>query len=134
MRVAFATMSQDKIDAHFGLATTFSVYDITPEHVVFICSIHLPEQFDENDKVENRVEILKECAVIYCTQIGGPAAARLVQQNIQPLKASEGTLIQDELERFQAMLKGNPPPWLRKRLIEEMKSEGEISECQSTKD
>jgi nitrogen fixation protein NifX len=59
-------------------------------------------------------------------QIGGPAAARLVQRNIHPLKVSEGTPIEGELQRFQTMLKGNPPPWLRKLLIEEEKKE-EIS-------
>jgi nitrogen fixation protein NifX len=68
--------------------------------------------------VESRADLLRECVVVYCTQIGGPAAARLVQQNIHPLKVSEGTSIEGELQRFQTMLKGNPPPWLRKRLAE----------------
>jgi nitrogen fixation protein NifX len=134
MRVAFATMGQDKIDAHFGLAPAFAIYDVSPDHVRFIAMVHLPEQCSEDDKVESRAETLRGCAVVYCTQIGGPAAARLIQQNIHPLKASEGTSIEGELQRFQTMLKGNPPPWLRKRLVEEMKSEEEeISQCQCTK-
>lgn len=119
MRVAFATMGQDRIDAHFGLAPAFAVYDVTPDNFRFVDLISLPEQTVEDDKVESRAEMLRECAVVYCTQIGGPAAARLIQQNIHPLKAKEGTLIEGELQRFQTMLKGNPPPWLRKRLISE---------------
>lgn len=117
MRVAFATMGQDRIDAHFGVAPGFAVYDITPEDIRYAGMIRIPEQYAEDEKIENRAELLRECTVVYCTQIGGPAAARLIQQNIHPLKVSEGTLIEGELQRFQTMLKGNPPPWLRKLLI-----------------
>jgi nitrogen fixation protein NifX len=128
MRVAFATMGgHDRIDAHFGLAPAFAVYDVTPDNIRFICMIHLLEQFSEDDKVEVRAEMLSECAVVYCTQIGGPAAARLVQQNIHPLKVRASTPIESELQRLQTILKGSPPPWLRKRLAEEMKIKEETS-------
>jgi nitrogen fixation protein NifX len=127
MRVAFATMGQEKIDVHFGITPAFVIYDVTPESTNFMGTIHLPEQFDNDDKVEGRAEVLRECTVVYCTQIGGPAAARLVQQGVHPIKVSEGTLIQDELVRFQAMLQGNPPPWLRKRLTEQTESKEETS-------
>ena len=119
MRVAFATMGQDRVDAHFGFAPAFAVYEVTPENFRFVNLLSLPVQSAEDDKVEKRAELLRGCAVVYCTQIGGPAAARLIQQNIHPLKVSEGTLIEGELQRFQTMLNGNPPPWLRKRLVEE---------------
>lgn len=126
MRVAFATMGgHEKIDAHFGAATAFAIYDVTPDNVRFIGMIHLSEHFIEDDKVEGRAAMLRECAVVYCAQIGGPAAARLVQQNIHPLKVKEGTPIEDEVNRFQTMLQGNPPPFLRKRLAEEMKNKEE---------
>lgn len=119
MRVAFATRGQDRIDAHFGFAPAFAVYDVTPDNFQFVNLINLPAQSTEDDKVESRAELLRGCAVVYCTQIGGPAAARLIQQNIHPLKVSEGTLIEGEVQRFQTMLKGTPPPWLRKRLLAE---------------
>ena len=135
MRVAFATMGgQDRIDAHFGLAPAFAVYDVTPDNLRFIGMIHLPEQFSEDDKVEIRTETLRDCTMVYCTHIGGPAAARLVQQNIHPLKVSAGTPIEGELQRLQTLLKSNPPPWLRKRLAEEMKIKEETSQCKCTRD
>lgn len=135
MRVAFATMSQDQIDAHFGLAPAFAIYDITPDEVRSCGLILCPEQFSEEDKIESRVETLRDCAVVYCTQIGGPAAARLVQRNIHPLKVVEGTPIEGELQRLQAMLKGNPPPWLHKKLIQDLGCKEGPSPCQCcTKD
>jgi len=127
MRVAFATMDQEKVDIHFGISPGFAIYDITPDHSQYIGMIHFPKQFVEEDKVEGRAEVLKGCTVVYCTQIGGPAAARLVQRNIHPIKVSQGTPIQEEITRFQTMLKGNPPPWLRKRLAEENKSKEVIT-------
>jgi nitrogen fixation protein NifX len=118
MRVAFATMGTDKIDAHFGAVRSFDIYDITAEQACRVARIDLPDADDEGDKIQARAKLLQGCAVVYCAQIGGPAAARLVQQNIHPLKVSVGTLITDEVNRFQQLLRGNPPPWLRKRLAE----------------
>ncbi|MZP29135.1 nitrogen fixation protein NifX [Heliobacterium undosum] len=123
MLVAFATESQTHIDAHFGLAPAFALYDITPEAITSKGIVYCPQEFapdaDKEDKVENRMQILRGCAVAYCTSIGGPAAARLVQSGIHPLKVPEGTAIEDELKRLQTLLAGSPPPWLRKRLQQE---------------
>jgi len=134
MRVAFATLSQENIDAHFGIAPGFAVYDVTSEKTQFIAMIYPPEQAAEDDKVESRAEVLRGCIVVYCTQIGGPAAARLVQLNIHPLKVREGTPIESELQRFQTMLQNTPPPWLRKRLINEKESKEETDQCLCTRD
>ncbi|ADY57108.1 nitrogen fixation protein NifX [Syntrophobotulus glycolicus DSM 8271] len=126
MLVAFATTGEDKVNAHFGMAPAFAVYEITPGDYRFVKTISLPEQASEDDKVEARADMLKECTIVYCNHIGGPAAARLVQQNIQPLKVKEGTPIIAELERLQTILRESPPPWLRKRLAEEMENKGEL--------
>ncbi|AFV03030.1 Nitrogenase FeMo-cofactor carrier protein NifX [Dehalobacter sp. UNSWDHB] len=134
MLVAFATTGGEKINAHFGLATSFAVYNVTSVSSEFVQMINLPEQVLEDDKIEVRAEMLKECTVVYCTHIGGPAAARLVQSSIQPLKAVEGTPIESELQRLENMIKETPPPWLRKRLMEEMKNKEESCLCPCTKD
>ncbi|MBC9785155.1 nitrogen fixation protein NifX [Heliobacterium chlorum] len=120
MLVAFATESQKFVDAHFGLASAFSVYDVTAEEIHAKGTVYCPKEFTpDEDKIEGRLQIISDCAVVYCTAIGGPAAARLVQSNIHPLKVSEGTPIEDELNRLQTLLAGSPPPWLRKRLQQE---------------
>ncbi|ABZ83700.1 nifx [Heliomicrobium modesticaldum Ice1] len=123
MLVAFATGSQTCIDAHFGLAPAFAIYDVTAEAIVSKGMVYCPQEFaseaDKEDKVETRMQILHGCTVAYCTSIGGPAAARLVQSGIHPLKVPEGTVIEDELKRLQTLLAGSPPPWLRKRLQQE---------------
>ncbi|HEX7598132.1 MAG TPA: hypothetical protein VF518_07945, partial [Polyangia bacterium] len=49
-------------------------------------------------------------------QIGGPAAAKLVARQIHPLKTAEDSPIASVVERLQGVLRGAPPPWLRKAM------------------
>jgi nitrogen fixation protein NifX len=90
MRVAFATMDQEKVDIHFGISPGFAIYDITPDHSQYIGMIHFPKQFVEEDKVEGRAEVLKGCTVVYCTQIGGPAQQDWSSGIFTPLKSARG--------------------------------------------
>jgi nitrogen fixation protein NifX len=49
-------------------------------------------------------------------QIGGPAAAKLVALKIHPMKTGSEVSLKETVERFQEVLRGNPPPWLRKAM------------------
>ncbi|KAB2952889.1 nitrogen fixation protein NifX [Heliorestis acidaminivorans] len=122
MRVAFASSNLKSVDAHFGLAESFIIYDVTADKIeqlgVTVCP---PGEAGDEDKVESKLNLIKDCSVVYCTQIGGPAAARLVQKSIHPLKVPEGRPIQEELERLQILLATNPPPWLAKKMKKEQK-------------
>ena len=59
---------------------------------------------------------LSDCAIVYTMQIGGPAAAKLVAQKIHPMKTNSEVSLKETVERFQEVLRGNPPPWLRKAM------------------
>ena len=48
--------------------------------------------------------------------IGGSAAARVVATKIHPVKVAGPEPILDILDKLQDVLKGTPPPWLRKAL------------------
>jgi nitrogen fixation protein NifX len=54
--------------------------------------------------------------IVYTVQVGGPAAAKLVAQRIHPLKTGAELPISDAIARLQTVLRGTPPPWLRKAL------------------
>ncbi|QGG48556.1 nitrogen fixation protein NifX [Heliorestis convoluta] len=124
MLVAFASKSMKTIDSHFGLAESFAIYKVTAEKIESLGVTACPQgEAGDEDKVESKLNLLKNCSVVYCTQIGGPAAARLVQSNIHPLKVPEGRPIQDELERLQLLLATNPPPWLVKKIKKEQEKE-----------
>jgi nitrogen fixation protein NifX len=49
-------------------------------------------------------------------QIGGPAAAKLVAQKIHPMKTNIVVSLPETVARIQEVLRGTPPPWLRKAM------------------
>ncbi len=63
-----------------------------------------------------RAGLLEDCHLLFCQEIGGPAAARLIRHQIHPMKAPPGTTIQAQCDAVSAMLAGRLPPWLAKRL------------------
>jgi len=71
---------------------------------------------DEEDKISARVALLKDCAIVYTMQVGGPAAAKLVSHKIQPMKTTTEVPIAEIVAKLQGVLQGNPPPWLRKAM------------------
>lgn len=119
MKVAFATQDQQRVDAHFGWAKYIAVYDVQPEGSTFIENIHFGEDLAEDgdeDKLAPKLEAIKDCAILYVAAIGGSAAARVVAVKIHPIKVPQPEPIVDILDKLQQVLKGTPPPWLRKAL------------------
>jgi len=121
MLIAFASSDGLAIDSHFASAPKFEMYKFTGDKKGVIHTTLDAQDLNESlDKVDARLNMLKACAIVYCTQIGGPAAARLVQCGIHPLKVPEGTPIVDELNRMNKLLLSEKlPPWLKKKLDKE---------------
>jgi nitrogen fixation protein NifX len=71
----------------------------------------------EEDRISARADAVEGCALVYTEAIGGPAAAKLVARRIHPMKSGgEAVPIAELVERLQQVLRGRPPPWLRKAL------------------
>ena len=117
MKVAFTTKTGEIIDQHFGMAEDFKVWEIGPEEAHFLEAVTVrTHEEDEEDKIAARAEILKDCAIVYTMQIGGPAAAKLVARKIHPMKTNTEVPVAEIVGKLQDVLKGNPPPWLRKAM------------------
>jgi len=119
MKIAFATEDLEHVDAHFGWAKNIAIYDVTPEEYHFVTSIPFNGQLQEDggeDKLGPKLEAIKDCAILYVAAIGGSGAARVVAKNIHPIKVTEPEAIDGILIRIQNVLRGTPPPWLRKAL------------------
>ena len=120
MKIAFATQDQQRVDAHFGWAKHLSVYDVTPEGYHFVHDYGFGEDLAEDgneDKLAPKLDAIKDCAIVYVAAIGGSAAARVVASKIHPIKVTQPEPIFDILDKLQEVLKGTPPPWLRKALL-----------------
>ena len=119
MKIAFSTQDKQVVDAHFGWAKNISIYDVTPTSIEFVENHEFGGKLDEDgdeDKLTPKLEVIKDCAILYVAAIGGSAAARVVANKIHPIKLPTPEPIQEILQKLQEVLKGTPPPWLRKAL------------------
>jgi nitrogen fixation protein NifX len=120
MKIAFTTTDGTMIDQHFGQCESFQIWEIGPDQASFLESVSTEEHgSDEEDRITARAKILSDCAIVYTMQIGGPAAAKLVAQKIHPMKTNTAVSLPDTVARLQEVLRGNPPPWLRKAMNKE---------------
>ena len=116
VKVAFATGDGTAVDQHFGWCDRFDVYELTATDAVLLESRIPSASVDSDGRIDTRLAVLRDCAILHITNIGGAAAARVVHARIHPLKVAEGTPVADLVSRLQVVLAGNPPPWLRKVL------------------
>jgi nitrogen fixation protein NifX len=119
MKVAFATQDLKRVDAHFGWAKNIAIYDVSPEGHRFVEAIQFDGDLKEDgneDKLAPKIEAIKDCTILYVAAIGGSGAARVVANNIHPMKVAQPEAIDDLCVKLEDVLKGSPPPWLRKVL------------------
>ena len=117
MKVAFTSTTGEMIDEHFGMAKHFQIWEIGPEASSLVETVTIGQHGDdEEDKIAARANALKECAIVYTMAIGGPAAAKLVALKIHPMKTNTPVSLSEMVGKLQEVLKGNPPPWLRKAM------------------
>ena len=124
LRVAIATQDLRTLDAHFGSARRFAVYDVTPQEARFVEAVSFEDVSDESgahaddgtDRIASKVAALVGCHLLFVLAIGGPAAAKVVGARIHPVKLQAPEAIDSIIARVQTMMTGNPPPWLRKAM------------------
>ncbi|NSL54896.1 nitrogen fixation protein NifX [Uliginosibacterium aquaticum] len=126
MKVAFATQDKQRVDAHFGWAKHIAIYEVGKEGSSYIETFDFGGKLDEDgdeDKLAPKLEAIHDVAIVYVAAIGGSAAARVVASKIHPIKVSQPEPIMDILEKLQDVLKGTPPPWLRKVMTKDQTRE-----------
>ena len=124
LRIAIATQDLKSLNAHFGSARRFAVYDVTPTASRFLEAVGFGDVSDEtgshrtegDDKISPKIAALAGCHLLFVLAIGGPAAARAVSAHIHPIKLPASEPIDSIIAKVQTMMAGNPPPWLRKAM------------------
>jgi len=117
MKVAFASTDQEHIDEHFGWAQSFIIWDIEPETARCAGVVAVEGNGEgEDDRIMARLAALGDSTMVYVTQIGGPAAARLVARKIHPVKTKGNETIAEVVAKLQQVMRDNPPPWMRRAM------------------
>jgi nitrogen fixation protein NifX len=117
MKVAFTSSDGRTIDEHFGMAGQFRIWEVGPDSAEPVGSVAaITSSDDEEDRISARASAIEGCAILYTVKIGGPAAAKLVARRIHPMKTGALVPIEEVVAKLQEVLRGRPPPWLRKAM------------------
>ncbi|MEM1172388.1 MAG: nitrogen fixation protein NifX [Cyanobacteria bacterium P01_H01_bin.35] len=124
MKVAFATTDFIHIDGHFGSSKQMALYEVDDKGYEVLAPMFFGGNLEQDagkqeklDKLHAKVAALLDCTIVYVLEIGGPAAGRLINKKVTPMKSTSAEqTITEVLDRLVATLSGNPPPWLRKAL------------------
>ncbi len=125
MKVGFATNDNILINDHFGWAKNFAIYEINMDGFRFLENRYFEEENEEFNRIDRKIEKLRDVKIIFIESIGGTAAARVVKSGIYPIVkkgvgTSQGYLkIEDVMEELRDVLLKNPPPWLKKIMLKE---------------
>jgi len=115
IKVAFATKDMETINAHFGGAKEFVVYDVSKDGYKISGVIKTDtSSLNGDDKTDFKVKALQGINIMYCESIGGTAAAKVIRGGINPMKVQEPRKIEDVVKELISMINDNPPPWVKK--------------------
>jgi nitrogen fixation protein NifX len=118
VKIAFATSDRKAVNQHFGAAEAFAIYEVS-EHDAKLIEVaeFIETAMDGHEgKLAAKVELLGDCAAVYCNAAGASAIQQLLAGGIQPMRVEEGSAIEELLSGLQKNLVEEPPVWLAKHL------------------
>lgn len=118
IRVAVASDRGEKIDGPFGSCARFLIYQVAADEIRLIGVREVDKAAVTDDKHALRAQMINDCHVLYTTQIGGPAAAKVVRAGIHPMKIDTPIGARVLIRQLQNVLQTAPPPWLAKAMGE----------------
>jgi nitrogen fixation protein NifX len=116
IRVAVASNNREALDGHFGSCLRYLIYQLSSDEIRLIDIRSAIAADLSDDKNAVRVGLIRDCPVLYIVAIGGPAAGKVVQAGIYPIKKEAGGAARAMLQELQQAIATSPPPWLAKIL------------------
>ena len=116
IRVAMASNRGEELNAHFGSAASFLVYQVSATEIRLLDIRSAAEADASSDKNAVRVDLIRDCRVLYIVSIGGPASAKVIKADIHLIPIPDGGVARNILRDLQRVIATSPPPWLAKVL------------------
>jgi len=125
IKVAFATTDRKQVNQHFGSARCFAIYGIFEDSWSLFSVTQFGDlsQDGNEDKLAVKLKVLEGCSAVFCRACGASGVKQLLASGIQPIKVSEGSLIQEIVKSLQQEMQGQPSPWLAKVLAKRNKQD-----------
>jgi len=119
VRVAVASNRGEELDGHFGSATFYLVYQVSADEIRLVDVRSAAGAEASGDKNAYRVELIRDCRILYIVSIGGPASAKVIKADIHLMPVPDGGPARQVLRELQRVIGKNPAPWLAKVLGDE---------------
>jgi nitrogen fixation protein NifX len=121
IKLAFATTDSKYVNQHFGSAKGFAIYEVTPDSVEQLeaTQFGVLAQDGNEDKLDEKLEILSGCTAVYCQAAGPSAVKRLMSIGVQPVKVSEGCEIEKLIADVQKEMRDGATGWLAKAIAKQ---------------
>ncbi|MDR3632224.1 MAG: dinitrogenase iron-molybdenum cofactor biosynthesis protein [Isosphaeraceae bacterium] len=116
IRAAVASDSGEELNSHFGSARRYLIYQLTPEECRLIDIRPADGAEEAEDSSAFRARLIDDCHVLFVQSIGGPAAAKVINAGVYPLKYVEGGPARSYLDALCKKMGSSPPPWLAKAM------------------
>jgi nitrogen fixation protein NifX len=116
IRVAVSSNSGANLDGHYGSCLRYLVYEVSADALQLVAVRPAAQADLSDDRNACRAKLIRDCQVVYVVSVGGPAAARIINAGIYPIKKIEGGDAETVLRELQRVMASSPPPWLAKIL------------------
>ena len=122
LRVAIATQDGKLMNAHFGSARRFVIFEVTPTAHRFVETVSFDAvtgesgEHREDAPLGAKVDAIRGCNLLFVLAIGASAASKVISARIHPVKLAEAEPVEQVITKVQALLNETPPPWLRRAL------------------
>jgi nitrogen fixation protein NifX len=118
VKIAFATSDRRAVNQHFGAAEAFAIYELgeSATRLIEVAEFIETAMDGHEGKLAAKVDLLGDCAAVYCNAVGASAIQQLLAKGIQPMRVDEGTVIDELLCGLQKNLVNDPPVWLAKHI------------------
>lgn len=114
LQIAIASTDGQNIDGHFGSCEHFYIYKLDENDIKYI-EVREAEGGRGVEKNAFRAQLINDCHLMFCAAIGGPAAAKVINAGIHPLKSKDNPAISEQLIALQQRVNADAlPPWLAK--------------------
>lgn len=106
MYVAFASEHRQCVDQHFGSCTSLLIYGVNPTDsaLLEVCQFEIPTAGHSDNKLLKRMDVIQQCAVLYCIACGPTAQDQLQDLGIRTWCVNSGTRINSLLNKLQKQL------------------------------
>jgi nitrogen fixation protein NifX len=116
IRVAVASDNGEELNAHFGSCRRYLIYQVGVSDCRLVAVRSSAGADEAQDSSAFRAELIRDCHVLFVQSIGGPAAAKVINQGVYPLKFANGGSARVHLDELRSKMASAPPPWLAKAM------------------